>query len=116
MLDGCVWAPIANTAYLIFTPLLEGEDLDFVKEKLTNRFVPVMKAELSTFLPYNLVSFSMIPPLIRPFSTGFLSMCFAVYLSIVSHESEEDTSCVGLSAKQLPQGTPQPITATSASS
>ena len=54
MLDGCIWAPIANTAYLIFTPLLEGEDLDFVKEKLANRFVPVMIAELSTFLPYNL--------------------------------------------------------------
>uniref|UniRef100_A0A7S2F8E5 Peroxisomal membrane protein MPV17 n=1 Tax=Florenciella parvula TaxID=236787 RepID=A0A7S2F8E5_9STRA len=119
MLDGCIWAPIANTAYLIFTPLLEGEDLDFVKEKLANRFVPVMIAELSTFLPYNLVSFSMIPPLIRPFSTGFLSMCFAIYLSMVSHEAEDAVDAAVESAampspqpRPSPQPTPRPVPST----
>ena len=51
-----------------------------------------MQAELATFLPYNLLSFSLIPPLVRPFSTGFLSMCFAIYLSMVSHEKEASRS------------------------
>ena len=84
-LDACVWAPIANTLYLVLTPLLEGKNTSDVRTMLTERFLPVMATELSTFFPYNLVSFSMIHPLYRPFTTGFVSMCFAVYISWVTH-------------------------------
>ena len=33
-----------------------------------------MKTELKTFFPYNLLSFSLVPPLVRPFTTGVVSM------------------------------------------
>ena len=89
-LDACVWAPIANTLYLVLTPLLEGKSRDEVWQLCERRFVPVMQTELSTFFPYNLVSFSMIHPLYRPFTTGFVSMCFAVYISWITHNSPED--------------------------
>ena len=56
------------------TPLLEGESVETVCGILKERFVPVMKTELATFFPYNLVSFSLVPPLVRPFTTGFISM------------------------------------------
>jgi len=85
VLDACLWAPLANTGYLVATPLLEGKEAAEVSEMVKERFVPVMKTELLTFFPYNLVSFSCIPPLIRPFSTGFVSLCFGVYLSWVTH-------------------------------
>ena len=49
-----------------------------------------MKTELMTFFPYNLVSFSVIPPLLRPFTTGFVSMCFSVYISYVTHQHHHD--------------------------
>jgi hypothetical protein len=42
--------------------------------------------ELSTFFPYNLIAFSLIPPLLRPFTTGLLSMCFSIYISWVTHQ------------------------------
>ena len=84
-LDAGFWAPIANTAYLVLVPLLEGKSTDEVKGMLDERFVPVMKTELATFFPYNLISFSMIPPLYRPFTTGFVSCCFAVFISFVTH-------------------------------
>lgn len=84
-LDACFWAPIANTAYLVFTPLLEGENVANVRGIVKERFVPVMQTELATFFPYNLLSFSLVPPLVRPFSTGFISMCFAVYISWITH-------------------------------
>eukprot|EP00966_Prymnesium_polylepis_P207579 4808268-Prymnesium_polylepis.1 len=74
ILDACFWAPLANTAYLVLTPLLEGKSVENVQSILSERFVPVMKTELATFFPYNLVSFSLIPPLVRPFTTGFISM------------------------------------------
>uniref|UniRef100_A0A7S2FW45 Peroxisomal membrane protein MPV17 n=1 Tax=Haptolina brevifila TaxID=156173 RepID=A0A7S2FW45_9EUKA len=86
LLDACVWAPMANTAYLILTPLSEGKSPASVRQQLRDKFVPVMQTELATFLPYNLVSFSLVPPLIRPFTTGFISMCFAVYISWVTHQ------------------------------
>jgi len=92
LLDACIWAPLANTAYLVLTPLTEGESPATVKRQLSEQFIPVMKTELASFLPYNLVSFSLVPPLVRPFTTGFISMCFAVYISWVSHSSTTSTT------------------------
>lgn len=88
-LDACIWAPIANAGYLVLTPLLEGKDAEFVRAMLAEQLGPVMRTELSTFFPYNLVSFSLVPPLLRPFTTGFVSMCFAVYMSWATHSFDE---------------------------
>jgi len=87
-LDACVWAPLANSGYLVLTPLLEGRRPEEVASMVGQRFLPVMRTELCTFFPYNLVSFSAVPPLLRPFSTGFVSMCFAVYISWITHRRE----------------------------
>jgi len=84
-LDACVWAPIANTLYLVLTPLSEGKDLVSVGESLGENFLPVMKSELSTFFPYNILAFAVIPPLVRPFTTGVVSMCFSTYISWITH-------------------------------
>ena len=85
LLDACIWAPIANTLYLILTPLSEGKSVETVRGILKEQFVPVMKTEIATFFPYNLISFSLVPPLVRPFTTGFVSMCFAVFISWITH-------------------------------
>jgi Mpv17 / PMP22 family len=84
-LDVCVWAPIANTLYLALTPLSEGRGLASAAESISDNFIPVMKSELKTFFPYNLVAFALIPPLVRPFTTGVLSMAFSTYISWVTH-------------------------------
>jgi hypothetical protein len=86
-IDACVWAPVANGGYLVGAPLLEGKSVSEVKGLVEAEFTNVMKTELLTFFPYNLVSFSLIPPLLRPFSTGFISMCFSLYISIVAHST-----------------------------
>ena len=66
---------------------------------LRERFVPVMKTEWCTFFPYNLVSFSLVPPLIRPFTTGFVSMCFAVYISYMTHLEPEPEAAAEAAAE-----------------
>jgi len=102
-IDACIWAPIANTLYLVLVPLLEGKSPDEVGELLKEKIVPVMKTELCTFFPYNLISFSLIPPLVRPFTTGFVSMCFAVYMSWITHQQE---------GSEAAAAAPVPLTAT----
>lgn len=92
LIDACFWAPIANGAYLGLTPLVEGAGFKRSGEIVRERFAEVMKTELKTFTPYNLVAFSLIPPLLRPFSTGFVSMCFGVYISYVTHLTSEAES------------------------
>lgn len=94
-IDAGLWAPFANTAYLVLVPLLEGKSERDVSRLLKERFVPVMQTELMTFFPYNLVSFSMIAPLYRPFTTGFVSCCFAVFISYVTHTSQADEAAAG---------------------
>ena len=90
-LDAGVWAPVANGAYLFLVPLLDGASGDEALTMAQKEFFPVMRTEVTTFLPYNLLSFALIPPQFRPFTTGFVSMCFAVYMSAVSH-SDSDTA------------------------
>ena len=84
-LDAFVWAPIANTLYLVLTPLSEGVDLASVSESLSENFLPVMQSELSVCLPYNLLAFAFLPPFLRPFATGLFSMFFSTYLSWITH-------------------------------
>lgn len=97
-LDACLWAPVANGAYLMLTPILEGDDAATVKRKVEGEFMDVMKTELLTFFPYNLVSFSVVPPLLRPFTTGFVSMCFGVYISWVTHKVTREAPAAPLPA------------------
>eukprot|EP00320_Phaeocystis_rex_P003348 CAMPEP_0119061650 /NCGR_PEP_ID=MMETSP1178-20130426/5424_1 /TAXON_ID=33656 /ORGANISM="unid sp, Strain CCMP2000" /LENGTH=283 /DNA_ID=CAMNT_0007042879 /DNA_START=57 /DNA_END=908 /DNA_ORIENTATION=- len=85
VLDSCVWAPIENTLFLILTPLIEGASFDEVGGLVNENFFAVMQTELGAFFPYNLVAFSLVPPLLRPFSTGLASMCFSVYISLTTH-------------------------------
>lgn len=97
-LDACMWAPVANGAYLVLTPILEGDDAATIKRKVEEEFMDVMKTELLTFFPYNLVSFSVVPPLLRPFTTGFVSMCFGVYISWVTHKVTREAPAAPLPA------------------
>ena len=99
LVDACFWAPLANTGYLVLTPLSEGKSVEEVRGMLRERFVPVMKTEWCTFFPYNLVSFSLVPPLIRPFTTGFVSMCFAVYISYMTHLEPEPKAAAEAAAE-----------------
>lgn len=85
VLDSCVWAPIENTLFLALTPLLEGASFDEMSGLVNENFFSVMQTELGAFFPYNLVAFSLVPPLLRPFSTGLASMCFSVYISLTTH-------------------------------
>jgi len=92
-LDSCVWAPVENTLFLVLTPLLEGASFEEVGSLLNDNFLPVMQTELGAFFPYNLLAFSLIPPLLRPFSTGLASMCFSVYISLTTHTEGSAPHC-----------------------
>jgi len=107
ILDACIWAPIANGLYLVLTPLSEGKSVKEAKTALEESFFDVMKTEVSTFLPYNLVSFSLVPPLVRPFTTGFISMCFAVYISWITHR--DGSGGAGHSGPSDFNGAPEPV-------
>lgn len=100
-LDAGIWAPAANTAYLFLVPLLDGESTDDAVEAVQKDFLPVMRTEVSTFLPYNLVSFALIPPQFRPFTTGFVSMCFAVYMSWVCNAAKDGDEAAAVVGAEL---------------
>jgi len=80
-IDYTCWAPIANTAYLFFVPLLTGMDLDTAVHSAQAGFLSVMLLELSIFAPYNCYAFSKVPPPLRPPIQALLSMIFTLVLS-----------------------------------
>jgi len=84
-LDACLWAPVSNAGYLLLAPLLEGKPLEDAAPVAKDKFASVMRVEWLTFLPYNLIAFSVIPPMARPVGTGLMAMGFGVYMSFVTH-------------------------------
>jgi len=111
-LDTTVWAPVANSAYLFFVPLLEGASVEEAIQRLADCFWEVMGTEAKTYGPYNLLSFALIPPMWRPFSTGFVSMCFAIYLSLVANKKGDSAEVLELTSgvqldNQIPHSTAQ---------
>ena len=91
-MDFCLWAPIANAFYIVAVPTIEGEvppTHEHATALLVERFAPAMAAEFMMFVPYDLVSFSLIPPLLRPLTASCVSLCYAVFMSWWSHREVE---------------------------
>lgn len=87
-MDFCLWAPVANGFYVIAVPVMEGEvplTAPHMSTLLTQRFAPAMAAEFALFVPYDVLSFSLIPPLVRPLTASCVSLCYAVFMSWWSH-------------------------------
>jgi len=88
--DFCLYAPFANSAYLICVPLLTalytgGADMSALPATAFGTWeqgiVAVMMLELSLFAPYNVLSFRFIPPQLRPQTTSAMCAGFTVALS-----------------------------------
>jgi len=88
--DFCVYAPFANSAYLLFVPLLTAlfsgvTDVPVLTSSAIQTwdvgFTSAMQLELSIFAPYNLLSFRMIPAAVRPTTTAAACAVYTVALS-----------------------------------
>ena len=104
-MDFCMWAPIANAFYIVAVPAVEGE-VDLTRENaaalISERFGPAMAAEFCMFVPYDLLAFSLIPPLLRPLTASCVSLCYAVFMSWWSHRRVDRSD---LPAKETPPAT-----------
>lgn len=92
--DYCLYAPVANSAYLFFVPLLTAlfsgtlSSVDVAHtctlgscESWQHNFPAAMQLELAVFAPYNLLSFRLIPANYRPQATAAACAGFTVALS-----------------------------------
>jgi len=88
--DFCLYAPFANSAYLLCVPLLTalytgGADMNTLPAAAIDTWeqgiVAVMMLELSLFAPYNVLSFRFIPAQLRPQTTSAMCAGFTVALS-----------------------------------
>jgi len=90
--DFFCYAPCANSAYLFFVPLLtllysQPADLDLGAATsvalgvLQSGFLAAMAFELNIFAPYNLLSFRLIPPNLRPQTTATACAVYTIALS-----------------------------------
>ena len=79
--DYSVWAPFANSAYLLGVPLLTGHDVAAALSTLQSGFLSVMLMELCIFAPYNLVGYSYVPPAHRVAAKAVFSFFFSIALS-----------------------------------
>ena len=79
--DYSVWAPFANSAYLLGVPLLTGHDVAAALSTLQSGFLSVMLMELCIFAPYNLFAFRSISLNLRPAVSAVLAFAFTIGLS-----------------------------------
>ena len=82
--DYLCWAPIANSAYLFFLPLLTGKGMEAAFASVEGGFLSVMLMEMAIFMPYNLVAFEHIPVAVRPLTSAALAAVFTIGLTLLA--------------------------------
>lgn len=87
--DYVCYAPFANSAYLLFVPLLTAafthnlgaDPLAPALHTWETSFASAMALEASMFAPYNLLQFRLIPAPLRPGAGAVMSASFTILLS-----------------------------------
>ena len=82
-LSFCLWAPLANSLYLLGLPMLQGESCSSAWECLCSRFTHVMLLELCLFVPYSALAFRIIPLELRPLASSLVGAIFTIGLSMM---------------------------------
>ena len=82
-LSFCIWAPLANSLYLLGLPMLQGECLGSAWECLCSKFAHVMLLELCLFVPYSALAFRTIPLEMRPLASSLVGAIFTIGLSMM---------------------------------
>lgn len=80
--DYFIWAPIANTLYLVLVPLLMGQTPAAAFQIMLDGFGAVSLLELCIWTPYNLLSFRFLPLELRPPTQSALAALFTIGLSL----------------------------------
>ena len=87
--DFCIYAPVANSVYLVLVPLLAGaieqhaafdmsSSLCHSLSTWQSNFGSAMQLEAQVFVPFNLVAFRLIPPALRPQAQACMSSACGV--------------------------------------
>ena len=79
--DYTMWAPFANSCYLLLMPLLLGQGVEAAASTWQAGFGTAMGMEMAIFMPFNLFAFKLIPPHLRPPVGYLLSGVFTLGLS-----------------------------------
>jgi Mpv17 / PMP22 family len=57
-----------------------------VLEHVANELPTVTRNDILVWLPYNMIAFSMVPPMLRPTTTAMMEASWQTYISVRSHD------------------------------
>jgi hypothetical protein len=83
-----------NTISMTCRGLLVGQDTGAVVKHVAKEIPKVTLNDVKVWLPYNLLAFSMIPPIIRPTTTAIMEASWQTYISLRSNDYEKRASKV----------------------
>jgi hypothetical protein len=63
-----------------------------VLEHVANELPTVTRNDILVWLPYNMIAFSMVPPMLRPTTTAIMEASWQTYISVRSHDYTTTTS------------------------
>jgi len=88
-LDQFGFAPVIISGFFTFTTLLEGKDMQAVREKWHQSFMPTLRANWSLWIPVQLVNMAFVPPHMRVFVVSAVNVPWNTYLSLQAAKGEE---------------------------
>jgi hypothetical protein len=63
-----------------------------VLEHVANELPTVTRNDILVWLPYNMIAFSMVPPMLRPTTTAMMEASWQTYISVRSHDYTSTTA------------------------
>ncbi|ORX41118.1 hypothetical protein BD324DRAFT_40998 [Kockovaella imperatae] len=81
-LDQFLFAPVVVTGFFTVMTLLEGKDMNAVKQKWNAQFVPTLQANWGVFIPTQLINMAFVPLQYRLLVINAVNIPWNAYLSL----------------------------------
>ena len=78
-----------NAVSMTCRGILMGHEIGTVRDHVVQEMPKVVRNDVKVWLPYNLLAFTVIPPLIRPTTTAMMEACWKTYISLRSNDYED---------------------------
>ncbi|KAI9633587.1 uncharacterized protein MKK02DRAFT_38245 [Dioszegia hungarica] len=89
-LDQFLIAPTVLSAFFTVMTLLEGKDMNAVKEKWNADFVPTLKTNWTVWIPFQAINLGIIPPHLRVLAVNAVNVPWNTFLSLQAAKGKGD--------------------------
>ena len=89
IIDQFIQAPIFTVLIFVFLGVLEGKNIEEIRQKLKDDYPETIVNNWKLFIPATAINIAFVPPILRVLYLNFVFFFWSIYLSLVLNKEDE---------------------------